>query len=105
MVGLQGIFVELLDVIGVIVSHVIYSLNALLSHSYPALLSVPTNTGDDNLHRLARCYRHNRVPVITWRHPRTKALLMRGAGFHGKGVMSMLKGPPTTTSTCISSSL
>ncbi|XP_042205463.1 myotubularin-related protein 13-like isoform X3 [Homarus americanus] len=68
-----------------------------MCRSYPALLSVPSITGDESLHRLARCYRHSRLPVITWRHTRTKALLLRGAGFHGKGVMSMLKGPPTTT--------
>ncbi|XP_066963738.1 myotubularin-related protein 13 [Macrobrachium rosenbergii] len=75
------------------------NINYQLCRSYPALLSVPSNTSDDSLHRLARCYRHNRVPVITWRHPRTKALLIRGAGFHGKGVISMLKGPPTTGGT------
>lgn len=62
---------------------------------------MPPNTGDDSIHRLARCYRQNRLPVITWRHPRNKALLLRGASFHGKGVMSMLKGPPTTTGTNI----
>ncbi|KAK8374631.1 hypothetical protein O3P69_007809, partial [Scylla paramamosain] len=54
---------------------------------YPALLSVPSSTGDESLHRLVRCYRHNRLPVITWRHPRTKALLLRGAGFHTMSVM------------------
>ncbi|XP_069180950.1 myotubularin-related protein 13 isoform X2 [Procambarus clarkii] len=68
-----------------------------ICRSYPALLSVPSITGDDSLHRLARCYRHNRLPVITWRHPRTKALLLRGAGFHGMGVRSMLIGPSTNT--------
>lgn len=35
--------------------------------------------------------------MITWQHPRTKALLLRGAGYHGKGVMGMLKGHPTAT--------
>ncbi|XP_047497581.1 myotubularin-related protein 13-like isoform X3 [Penaeus chinensis] len=75
------------------------NVNYQLCRSYPALLSVPPNTGDDSIHRLARCYRQNRLPVITWRHPRNKALLLRGASFHGKGVMSMLKGPPTTTGT------
>ncbi|XP_045127188.1 myotubularin-related protein 13-like isoform X9 [Portunus trituberculatus] len=73
------------------------NINYQLCRSYPALLSVPSSTGDESLHRLARCYRHNRLPVITWRHPRTKALLLRGAGFHTMSVMSMLKGPSTTT--------
>ncbi|XP_045127186.1 myotubularin-related protein 13-like isoform X7 [Portunus trituberculatus] len=63
------------------------NINYQLCRSYPALLSVPSSTGDESLHRLARCYRHNRLPVITWRHPRTKALLLRGAGFHTMSVM------------------
>ena len=33
-----------------------------------------------------RCHRHARFPAITWRHPRTEALLLRGGGFHGRGV-------------------
>jgi hypothetical protein len=33
---------------------------------------------------------------VTWRHPRTKALLIRGAGYHGKSVMGMLKAHPTS---------
>ncbi|XP_076069162.1 SET domain binding factor isoform X2 [Oratosquilla oratoria] len=69
--------------------------NYQVCRSYPSLLSVPSSIADENLHRLARCYRHTRLPVITWRHTRTKALLMRGAGFHGKSVMGMLKGPPS----------
>ncbi|KAK8374776.1 hypothetical protein O3P69_012541 [Scylla paramamosain] len=63
------------------------NINYQLCRSYPALLSVPSSTGDESLHRLVRCYRHNRLPVITWRHPRTKALLLRGAGFHTMSVM------------------
>ncbi|KAK9708693.1 uDENN domain [Popillia japonica] len=51
------------------------------------------------------CYRQGRIPAITWRHPRTKALLLRGAGYHGKSVMGMLKShPSTTTSTDTTSS-
>ena len=37
-----------------------------------------------------------RFPVVTWRHPRTKALLLRASGFHGRGLMGMLKSDPTT---------
>ena len=59
--------------------------------SYPALLVVPGQVSDDSISRFGRLYRHNRFPVITWRHPKTKALLVRGAGFHGKGVMGMLR--------------
>jgi myotubularin-related protein 5/13 len=65
--------------------------------SYPAMLVVPYNVTDDSIRRLTRCHRHSRIPVITWRHAKTKALLLRGAGFHGKGVIGMFKGHPTTT--------
>jgi hypothetical protein len=40
-------------------------------------------------------YMLSRFPVVTWRHPRTKAVLLRASGFHGKGVMGMLKGHHT----------
>ena len=39
-----------------------------------------------------------RFPVVTWRHPRTRAVLLRASGFHGKGVMEMLKGKPNAPS-------
>lgn len=63
----------------------------ILSRTYPALLVMPTSISDDSIRRFSRCYRHGRVPAITWRHNRTKALLLRGASYHGKSVMSMLK--------------
>ncbi|KAK9497874.1 hypothetical protein O3M35_003784 [Rhynocoris fuscipes] len=65
--------------------------NYMLCRSYPALLVVPSSVSDDSIRRFSRCYRHSRVPTITWRHPRTRALLLRGASYHGKSVMSMLK--------------
>lgn len=36
-----------------------------------------------------------RFPVVTWRHPVTKAVLMRSSGFHGKGVMGVFRGHVT----------
>lgn len=68
----------------------------MICRSYPALLIVPTSVSDESIRRFCRLYRHSRVPVVTWRHPRTKALLVRGAGYHGKGVMGMLKAHPTS---------
>ncbi|XP_053616581.1 myotubularin-related protein 13 [Plodia interpunctella] len=67
--------------------------NALytLCRSYPAVFPVPENISDDSLRRMARCYRQGRIPVVTWRHPRTHALLSRSAAPHHKGVMGMLK--------------
>ncbi|XP_070391724.1 myotubularin-related protein 13 isoform X5 [Dermacentor albipictus] len=72
--------------------------------SYPALVVVPQSVPDDSIRKLSRCYRHARFPSVCWRHPGTKALLIRASGFHGKGVMGMLKGHPTTSSGSPSSS-
>ena len=46
--------------------------NYSLCRTYPALLVVPAHLTDESLARVARCYRHSRLPVVTWRHPRTK---------------------------------
>ncbi|CAG9832784.1 unnamed protein product [Diabrotica balteata] len=67
----------------------------MVCRSYPALLVVPASVTDESIRRFCRCYRQGRIPSITWRHPRTKALLLRGAGHHGKSVMGMLKSHPT----------
>lgn len=70
-----------------------------VSYSYPALLVVPAATTDESIRKFCRCYRHGRIACITWRHPRTKALLLRGAGLHGKTVIGMLKSHPTAANT------
>ncbi|XP_022823540.1 myotubularin-related protein 5 isoform X1 [Spodoptera litura] len=67
-----------------------------LCRSYPAVIPVPESFGDDSLRRVARCYRQGRLPVLTWRHPRTHALLARSAAPHHKGVMGMLKASHQT---------
>uniref|UniRef100_A0A3B5KX53 Uncharacterized protein n=1 Tax=Xiphophorus couchianus TaxID=32473 RepID=A0A3B5KX53_9TELE len=66
--------------------------------SYPGLLIIPQNIPDSTIHRICRCYRQNRFPVVCWRHSRTKAVLLRSAGLHAKGVVSFFKSPnaPTT---------
>ncbi len=46
------------------------------------------------------CVLNPRFPAVTWRHPRTKAVLLRASGFHSKGVVEMLKGKPNTTGEC-----
>ncbi|CAG7827012.1 unnamed protein product [Allacma fusca] len=72
----------------------ISSLNSTYAvcRSYPALVVVPNAISEDNLKKVARCYRGSRFPVITWKHPRTRALLVRGAAFNTKGVMGILRG-------------
>ncbi|KAL5006472.1 hypothetical protein ScPMuIL_015278 [Solemya velum] len=59
--------------------------------SYPALLIVPSSVTDESIRKLARTHRQYRFPVVTWRHQRTKALLLRASGFHSRGLMGMLK--------------
>lgn len=66
--------------------------------SYPGLLVVPQSVQDGSLQKVARCYRHNRLPVVSWKHPRTKAVLLRAGGFHGKSVVGLFKSQnPSTT--------
>ncbi|XP_077443167.1 myotubularin-related protein 13 isoform X2 [Stigmatopora argus] len=62
-----------------------------LCRSYPGLLVIPQAIQDNSLHKVARCYRHNRLPVVCWKHPRTKAVLLRSGGFHGKSVVGLFK--------------
>ena len=49
------------------------------------LVIVPSEVSDESVKKLPRCHRHARFPAITWRHPRTEALLLRSGGF-GRGV-------------------
>uniref|UniRef100_A0A3Q3GT22 SET binding factor 2 n=1 Tax=Labrus bergylta TaxID=56723 RepID=A0A3Q3GT22_9LABR len=77
-----------------------------LCRSYPGLLVVPQAVQDSSLHKVARCYRHNRLPVVCWKHPRTKALLLRSGGFHGKSVVGLFKSQnPSSTAPASSSEL
>lgn len=79
--------------------------NYTICRSYPALLVVPQNVSDESIRKFCRGHRHGRFPVITWKHHRTKALLLRASSFHGKGVIGMLKGHPTSASTSSETSL
>uniref|UniRef100_A0A3P8YK29 SET binding factor 2 n=1 Tax=Esox lucius TaxID=8010 RepID=A0A3P8YK29_ESOLU len=79
-----------------------------LCRSYPGLLVVPQTVQDSSLQKVARCYRHNRLPVVCWKHPRTKAVLLRSGGFHGKSVVGLFKSQnqsSTASSSELSSSL
>ncbi|NXD45981.1 MTMR5 protein, partial [Copsychus sechellarum] len=59
--------------------------------SYPGLLIVPQSIQDNTLQRISRCYRQSRFPVVCWRNARTKAVLLRSGGLHGKGVVGLFK--------------
>ncbi|XP_069764359.1 myotubularin-related protein 5 isoform X9 [Narcine bancroftii] len=76
--------------------------------SYPSLLIIPQTIQDNTMHRISRCYRQNRFPVVCWRNSRTKAVLLRSAGLHGKSVVGFFKsqnaptaGPSPADSTSI----
>lgn len=66
-------------------------------NSYPGLLIVPQTIQDNTLQKISRCYRQNRLPVVCWRSPRTKAVLLRSGGLHGKGVVGLFKSPNTAS--------
>ncbi|XP_078409293.1 myotubularin-related protein 5 isoform X4 [Cetorhinus maximus] len=59
--------------------------------SYPSLLIIPQTIQDSTMQRISRCYRQNRFPVVCWRNSRTKAVLLRSAGLHGKSVVGLFK--------------
>lgn len=68
-----------------------------LSCSYPGLLIVPQSIQDNTIQRISRCYRQNRFPVVCWRNSRTKAVLLRSGGLHGKGVVGLFKSQNAPT--------
>uniref|UniRef100_A0A8C2JC11 SET binding factor 2 n=1 Tax=Cyprinus carpio TaxID=7962 RepID=A0A8C2JC11_CYPCA len=74
-----------------------------LCRSYPGLLVVPQTVQDSSLHKVSRCYRHNRLPVVCWKHPHTKTVLLRSGGFHIS--LSLRQHAHTPTSSETSSSL
>ncbi|KAM5170842.1 myotubularin-related protein 5 isoform 1-T1 [Mantella aurantiaca] len=65
-------------------------------NSYPGLLIVPQSIQDNTLQKISRCYKQNRFPVVCWRSPRTKAVLLRSGGLHGKGLVGLFKSTNTT---------
>uniref|UniRef100_A0A8C5SME0 SET binding factor 2 n=1 Tax=Laticauda laticaudata TaxID=8630 RepID=A0A8C5SME0_LATLA len=78
----------------------ITALNRMYSlcRSYPGLLVVPQCIQDSSLQRVARCYRHNRLPVVCWKNSKASTFLFRAGGFHGKGVVGLFKSQNTQSS-------
>ncbi|KAM4721930.1 myotubularin-related protein 13 [Rhinophrynus dorsalis] len=74
-----------------------------LCRSYPGLLVVPQSVQDSSLQKVARCYRHNRLPVVSWKNSKTNAVLLRAGGFHGKTVVGLFKSQNTHTAAPASS--
>lgn len=54
---------------------------SLYIHSYPAILVVPSKVTDEALASLAGQFQCNRWPVVTWKHPKKEAVLLRSSSF------------------------
>lgn len=74
--------------------------NYSLCASYPAMIVCPKELNDESLRNLAKCYKNQRIPVPTWRH-QNGAVLVRSAVPLSKGVIGMLKGHPSSTSSAV----
>ena len=56
-------------------------LSLLPPFSYPAALVVPEKVTDDSLAAVASQFQHQRLPVVTWKHPNKKVVLLRSSSF------------------------
>lgn len=66
------------------------NLNYSVARTYPGLIIVPYKVSDDIMKRMSRFYRFNRFPAIVWKHPRSRALIIRSSAFMSKNMMSAL---------------
>ena len=62
-----------------------------VARSLPSLVVVPGRISDDSLKKFSKVYKQGRFPCVTWRHPESRALLLRGASYHARGMMHMLR--------------
>lgn len=57
------------------------NMNYPVCSSYPAVLVVPDKITDNSLISMAHQFQHNRFPVVTWKHPKKQAVLLRSSSF------------------------
>ena len=62
-----------------------------VARSLPSLLVVPGKISDDSLQRFSKVYKQGCFPCITWQHPDSRALLLRGASYHVRSMMHILR--------------
>lgn len=60
--------------------------------SYPAVLAVPASVSDDIVISLTSQFEESRFPVVTWRHPTSKAVILRSSTFSETTSVSYHKG-------------
>ncbi|GMT07608.1 hypothetical protein PENTCL1PPCAC_29782 [Pristionchus entomophagus] len=58
--------------------------------SYPSAIVVPSSTADEILPKIAKGFKSNRLPVVTWTHERG-AMLIRGSAFSTPNVVKRFK--------------
>ena len=71
-----------------------------ISDCYPGLIVLPSKTTDEMIKKVSRCYRHNRFPAIVWKHPSTRALILRSSASNSKSMIGLFK-PQSTNSNAI----
>lgn len=62
--------------------------------SYPAVVAVPASVSDDVVISLTSQFKESRFPVATWRHPTSKAAILRSAEFCMTNSVSYHKAQP-----------
>ncbi|KAH7644117.1 myotubularin-related protein 13-like protein [Dermatophagoides farinae] len=75
-----------------------------ICRTYPGMIVVPARITDEMIKKIARCYRQGRFPAIVWKHPRTRALILRSGASHIKSVMGLFKTTPGGNSNLANSS-
>ena len=67
---------------------IVYFIFLSLSSSYPAVWVVPDKFSDESVTRILPHFQQGRVPIVTWKHPRTKAILLRSSSFKNPSTQS-----------------
>lgn len=65
--------------------------------TYPGLIVMPTKTSEETIKKISRCYRQNRFPAIVWKHPLTRALLLRSSASNSKSMIGLFKPQNSNT--------
>ncbi|UXI15807.1 hypothetical protein NH340_JMT01750 [Sarcoptes scabiei] len=67
------------------------NMNYSVCRSYPGMIVVPNRLNDEMIKKIVRYYRQGRFPAIVWKHPRTRALILRSSASLNKGMIGLFK--------------
>ena len=59
----------------------LFSTCSVFGHSYPAIWVMAENVQGEFLQRVSKQFVNNRLPVVTWKHSKNAAVLLRSASF------------------------